>query len=56
MGLFGRKKEMARDPVCGMEVDPRSAAGSAEHGGKPYHFCSASCQQKFKANPAQYAT
>ncbi|MGH2695525.1 MAG: heavy metal translocating P-type ATPase, partial [Actinomycetota bacterium] len=30
-----------RDPVCGMTVDPSSAAGSEEHGGKTYYFCSA---------------
>lgn len=53
MGLFGKKK--ARDPVCGMEVEPAKAAGAATHDGKTFHFCSASCQQKFKASPAQYA-
>jgi P-type Cu+ transporter len=54
MGLFGfGKKE--KDPVCGMAVDPKSAAGNLEHGGKTYHFCSASCQQKFKASPGTYA-
>lgn len=55
MGLFGLGKKKEKDPVCGMEVDPKSAAGSAQHGGTTYSFCSASCRQKFTANPAQYA-
>ncbi len=43
-----------RDPVCGMQVDPRGAAASSEHEGTTYHFCSASCQRKFAADPSAY--
>ncbi len=46
---------MERDPVCGMEIDRKSAAGSAAHGGKTYYFCSPGCQRQFEANPAKYA-
>lgn len=46
---------MAIDPVCGMTVDPRSAAGSATHDGKTYWFCSAHCLAAFEANPAKGA-
>ena len=42
------------DPVCGMTVDPRSAAGSHEHGGKTYYFCSKHCLHAFKADPDKY--
>jgi Cu+-exporting ATPase len=42
------------DPVCGMTVDPRQAAGSHEHKGKSYFFCSRSCLEQFKANPEKY--
>jgi Cu+-exporting ATPase len=45
----------AKDPVCGMTVDPAKAAGSAEHGGKKYFFCSKHCLAKFQAEPAKYA-
>jgi Cu+-exporting ATPase len=38
-----------------MEVDPRSAAGSAEHEGVTYHFCSAGCREAFEAEPRKYA-
>ncbi|MFO1532461.1 MAG: YHS domain-containing protein [Thermoplasmatota archaeon] len=56
MGLFGRKKtETAKDPVCGMDVEPMKAAGTYNHDGKPYWFCSKSCLAKFTADPARYA-
>ncbi len=44
----------ARDPVCGMMVDPRQAAGSVEYQGQTYHFCSKGCAAKFQANPEKY--
>ncbi len=42
------------DPVCGMTVDPASAAGSHEYKGETYYFCSNGCQTKFKADPEKY--
>ncbi len=36
-----------RDPICGMELEPAAAAGSSEHGGKTYYFCSDACQRQF---------
>lgn len=47
---------MAKDVVCGMEVDPGKAAGTSVHGGKTYYFCSAACKKEFDANPGKYAT
>jgi P-type Cu+ transporter len=46
---------MQKDPVCWMQVDPATAAGSSEHNGKTYYFCSASCKQKFDRDPKHYA-
>ena len=43
-----------KDPVCGMSVRSESAAGSVEHAGSTYWFCSPSCIEKFKADPAAY--
>src|SRR5579862_554896 len=43
-----------RDPVCGMMVDPHHAAGSVEHNGHTYHFCSKGCAVKFQADPERY--
>jgi len=45
----------ANDPVCGMTVDPAKAAGSAEHAGSKYFFCSKHCLAKFQADPPKYA-
>jgi Cu+-exporting ATPase len=39
------------DPVCGMTVDPATAAHRAEHAGKLYFFCSARCRERFAADP-----
>jgi len=46
---------MAKDSICGMEVDPKVAAGSSVYGGKTYYFCSPGCKAKFDKNPAKYA-
>ncbi|NOS77542.1 MAG: heavy metal translocating P-type ATPase [Nitrospira sp.] len=42
------------DPVCGMTVQPETAAGSHVHAGKTYYFCATSCLTKFKNDPAYY--
>jgi len=44
------------DPVCGMEIDPATAAASQEYEGKTYYFCSQACHQRFVATPEQYTT
>ena len=46
--------EGARDPVCGMTVDPHTAAHRHVHHGRTYYFCSAGCRAKFAADPAKY--
>ncbi len=42
------------DPVCGMTVDPATAAGAYEYQGKTYYFCNPHCQHKFSAAPETY--
>ena len=44
----------AIDPVCGMTVDPATAAGSLVHEGITYYFCNPSCLKKFQADPHRY--
>ena len=44
----------AKDPVCGMTVDPARAAGYFDHAGTTYYFCSVGCLEKFKADSAKY--
>ncbi len=45
------KSTTAIDPVCGMTVDPGTAAGSFEFSGTTYYFCSKHCLEKFKQDP-----
>ncbi|MEX2496285.1 MAG: heavy metal translocating P-type ATPase [Woeseia sp.] len=47
------KAERARDPVCGMNVDPASAR-SLSIAGQTHYFCSAGCREKFAADPERY--
>jgi Cu+-exporting ATPase len=44
----------AKDPVCGMTVDPSKAAGHFDYRGQTYHFCSKGCLERFRANPEQF--
>ena len=50
----GAHGAMVTDPVCGMQVDTRTAKFRYELGDTPYYFCSARCLDKFKANPDGY--
>src|SRR3979411_2323363 len=45
---------MATDPVCGRQVEERTAAGSSVFEGGNYYFCSVGCKKKFDANPGAY--
>lgn len=45
---------MARDVVCGMEVDERTPPAKAEHKGQVYYFCCDACKKKFEENPEAY--
>jgi P-type Cu+ transporter len=44
----------AKDPVCGMAVDPAKAAGKVEHEGKAYYFCSPKCAERFTIDPKKF--
>ncbi|MBI4498080.1 MAG: YHS domain-containing protein [Chloroflexi bacterium] len=46
---------MAKDPVCGMEVNERQAAGQRQHAGQTYYFCSQGCLTAFEKEPGKYA-
>ncbi len=45
---------MTKDPVCGMMVDPDSAAASEHYADRTWYFCSSVCHDKFMQNPQQY--
>ncbi len=44
------------DPVCGMTVDPDTAAAQRRFGGVDHYFCGTGCAEAFDADPARYVT
>ena len=45
---------MAKDPVCGMDVDEREARHTTEHEGTTYYFCAPGCKKAFESEPSKY--
>ncbi|MBA2702236.1 MAG: YHS domain-containing protein [Blastocatellia bacterium] len=43
------------DPVCGMSVEEKDAAGLAEYEGTTYYFESEDCISRFNLHPEKYA-
>jgi YHS domain-containing protein len=46
---------MAKDPVCGMNVNEKTAKFKSDYTGKTYYFCAQSCKTTFDKNPKKYA-
>ena len=42
---------MAKDPVCGMQVDEKKAAAREQYEGTTWYFCSAGCHKRFLEIP-----
>ncbi|MEQ8764305.1 MAG: heavy metal translocating P-type ATPase [Planctomycetota bacterium] len=42
------------DPVCGMSVDPKTAAARHDHGGRTWYFCREECRDRFVSDPDRY--
>jgi Cu+-exporting ATPase len=53
-GAHTESQAVARDPVCGMEVDPAASKHRFDYRGETFHFCSAGCRTKFAADPKTY--
>ena len=45
---------MVKDPVCGMNVDEKTAKIKSECDGKSYYFCNVACKQTFDKNPSKF--
>jgi Cu+-exporting ATPase len=46
---------LARDPVCGMDVNPRAPrGGSLSRGGETWHFCNERCRARFAEDPERF--
>jgi Cu+-exporting ATPase len=52
--MAGDHGTVVKDPVCGMNVDTKTAKFHYDLGGTSYYFCSAGCLAKFKADPDRY--
>jgi len=47
---------VAKDPVCGMDVDERKASATSEYRGRTYYFCSKGCKTAFDKDPEKFAS
>ncbi len=47
---------VAKDPVCGMNVDERKAAATSEYRGQTYYFCSKGCKAAFDKDPERFVS
>ena len=45
---------MAKDLVCNMEVDEKTAKYKSEYKGTTYYFCAPGCKKAFDNNPEKY--
>ena len=45
---------MAIDPVCKMEVDPKTAPAKSEYKDQTYYFCAPGCKVAFDKDPEKY--
>src|SRR3989304_6031663 len=51
---FGEVNDMAKDPVCGMDVEPADAAGTSLYKGETIYFCNPHCKEQFDADPEAF--
>jgi P-type Cu+ transporter len=56
MNKGGKMGVMEKDPVCGMDVDPKTAKEKSDYRGKTYYFCGHEDKMKFDKEPQKYAS
>ena len=49
-----KENKMAKDVVCGMEVDEATAEWKTEYKGETYYFCAPGCKRAFENDPEKY--
>ena len=47
--------QKVRDPVCGMMIDPATAAAKRTYDGRDFYFCGMGCAKAFDSNPEDYS-
>ena len=45
---------MAKDVVCNMNVNEKTAKYKSTYGGREYYFCGQGCKNSFDKNPGKY--
>lgn len=45
---------MAKDPVCGMDVDEKKSVATWVYKGRTYYFCAHACKRAFEKDPEKY--
>jgi YHS domain-containing protein len=48
----GAPADTVHDPVCHMDIDPKTAAATSEYDGVTYYFCARGCKLDFDDDPA----
>lgn len=48
-------ENLVMDPVCGVKLNPNSAAYQYRYLGQTYYFCSVDCTNIFDEEPEKYA-
>lgn len=43
-----------KDPVCHMDVDPKTAQFQSTYQGTTYYFCAQGCKVTFDDNPEEF--
>jgi len=52
--IMEAKMEKVKDLVCGMMIDPQTAAATSEYKGQTYYFCARGCKVAFDKDPEKY--
>lgn len=50
----GDAEMLVKDPVCGMNVDPRTASYRVKYSDRVWYFCSDNCLTKFSKEPSRF--
>lgn len=50
----GERNDMAVDPICKMDVGPKTAKWKSTYNGKEYFFCAPGCKKAFDKDPKKY--
>jgi YHS domain-containing protein len=50
-GMAGAGVDTVHDPVCHMDIDPKTAAATSEYKGVTYYFCARGCKLDFDDDP-----